>query len=116
MRTVFIGTTPQQLSAPNATRKFWTLEFTPSSIVAGNTGHVFVGRGFIPSATIGSPDQGDVLNAGAAIVEDMNFNGDPGVYKGAIWAVADTVGQQCTYDEQRADDSGASPSPTQAGS
>ncbi|MGH7174805.1 MAG: hypothetical protein ACREGR_00400, partial [Minisyncoccia bacterium] len=112
MRTVFIGTNPVLLSSPNARRRYWTLEFTPSSIVAGNTGHVFVGRGFVPTATIGDPNQGDVLNPGAAIDETPTYAGDPSVYKGEIWAVADAANQQCTYDEQtESDNGGAAPVP-----
>ena len=88
----------------------WTIEFTPSSIVAGNTGHVFVGRGFVPNAVIGDPNQGDVLNPGAAIEEKKQYDGDSLPYKGQIWVVADAADQQCSVEETLASEtnSGAS--------
>lgn len=100
MRTVFIGTTPILLSGANKDRQYWRLEFTPSSIVAGNAGHVFVGRGFVPNASIGDPNQGDVLNPGAFVDEETQFPGDSSVFKGPVWVVADAANQQCTYDEK----------------
>jgi len=100
MRTLFIGTAAVRLSDENPARQYWRLEFTPSSVVAGNTGHVFVGRGFVPNGIIGDPNQGDVMNSGATIDEETLFPGDSSVFKGAVYAVADTAGQQCTYDEK----------------
>ena len=104
MRTLTIGTTPVQLFHPNANRLRWTLSFTPSSIAAGNTGLIFVGRGFIPNATVGDANQGDVLNAGASIEEKKQFDGDTLPYKGAIWIVANSASQQVTADEQASGD------------
>ncbi|MDE1925360.1 MAG: hypothetical protein KGH79_04260 [Patescibacteria group bacterium] len=107
MRTLFIGTTPVLVSSPNPNRQYWRLEFTPSSVVAGNTGHVFVGRGFVPNGVVGDPNQGDVLNPGAFIDEETNYPGDTSVFKGAIWAVADAASQQTTYDEKNLDQGAA---------
>lgn len=100
MLTKTIGTNPIQLLPPNANRARWTLEFTPSSIASGNTGHVFVGRGFIPNAVVGDPNQGDVLNAGSSIEEKLQYPNDPALWKGSVWIVADAASQQITYDEQ----------------
>lgn len=100
MQTIFIGTAPVRLSNEDPARQYWRLEFTPSSIVAGNTGHAFVGRGFVPNGVIGDPNQGDVMNAGASIAEETLFPGDSSVFKGAIYIVCDTAGQQLTYDEK----------------
>ncbi len=69
MRTITVGTNPIQLLHPNANRLRWTITYTPSSIAAGNTGKLFVGRGFIPNASVGDANQGDVLNAGSSIEE-----------------------------------------------
>ena len=102
MRTIFIGTAPQILSNANATRLRWALEFTPSSIVAGNTGLIYIGRGFVPNAVVGDPNQGDVMNPGSAIEEVKAFAEDTRPYKGTIWAVANVINQQITYDEQNA--------------
>ncbi|MBU6430903.1 MAG: hypothetical protein KGJ58_01675 [Patescibacteria group bacterium] len=100
MRTIFINTTPQILSNTTPKRVRWTAEFTPTSIVAGNTGHIFIGRGFIPNAVVGDPNQGDVLNAGSSIEEKKNYKEDSLPYKGVIWVVADAANQQITFDEQ----------------
>lgn len=85
---------------PNPKRARWTITFTPSSIAAGNTGKIFVGRGFTPNPTVGDPNQGDVLNAGSQIEEKASFPNDPSVFLGPIVFVSDTDGQQITLDEQ----------------
>ncbi len=110
MQTVFIGTTPVILANAQKERVRWTIEFTPVGIVAGNTGHVFVGRGFPPNAVVGDPNQGDVLNPGASIEEKKQYADDSLPYKGVLWAVADAADQQCSFDETLASetDSGAS--------
>lgn len=100
MQTKFIGTTPVELSSPNANRNRFILEFTPSSIVPGNTGHIYLGRGFVPNAVIGDPNQGDILNAGAFVEESKAYDNDTLPFKGALWAVADASNQQVTYDEE----------------
>lgn len=109
MQTIFIGTTPQLIFPAQKSRVRWTIEFMPASIVAGNTGKVFVARGFVPNAVVGDPNQGDVLNAGASIEEKKQYADDSLPYKGSIWVVADTANQQCTIDETLASetDSGA---------
>lgn len=100
MQTLAIGTTPVVLLNPNTKRVRWFIQFIPSSIVAGNTGHLFIGRGFIPNATISDPNQGEVLNAGSAIEEKAQYVNDPSVWLGIIWIVADAPGQQIIVDEQ----------------
>ncbi len=100
MRTIIVGTTPQLLLAGNAQRARWTIQYTPSSIAAGNNAIVFVGRGFTPVATVGDANQGDVLNPGAAIEEKKQYDGDTLPYKGPIYIVASGAGQQITVDEQ----------------
>lgn len=100
MRQYTIGTSPVLISGPNPKRLRFTFEFTPSSVIAGNTGLIFFGRGFIPNAVLNDPNQGDVLNAGASIEEVKSFDGDTRPYKGALWAVSDTADQIITYDEE----------------
>jgi len=100
MQTINVGTNPVVLLNPNPKRVRWTIQFTPSSIAAGNTGHLFIGRGFIPNAVVGDSNQGDVLNAGSGIKEESKYPNDPAVWLGIIWIVADAGGQQVTVDEQ----------------
>lgn len=100
MRTEIIGTTPKVILNANTKRVRWSLQFAPSSVNPTNTGFIFVGRGFIPNATIGDPNQGEVLNSGAYIEEKKQFAEDTLPYKGAIWAVSGTADQQVVIDEQ----------------
>lgn len=72
----------------------------PTGVAAGNTGKVFIGRGFIPNAVVGDPNQGEILIAGSVIDDEKGFVGDTKPYKGIIWAVADTANQECTFDEE----------------
>lgn len=65
----------------------------PSSVESGNTGTVFVGRGFQPSPTVGSPAQGEIIKQADTIGESKSFAEDTSVFKGQIWLVADTAGQ-----------------------
>lgn len=100
MQTIVVGTAPIQLLHPNINRIRWTVQYTPSSIASGNTGRIFIGRGFIPNATVGDSNQGDVLNAGAGIEEKKAYQTDTLPWKGNIWIVSDTASQQVTFDEQ----------------
>ncbi len=84
----------------NPKRSKFYIVFTPSSIAAGNTGKIFVGRGFTPVATVGDPNQGDVLNAGSEILETAQYSGDPNITTTGITIVSDTDGQQITIDDQ----------------
>lgn len=104
MRTITVGTSPIQLLHPNADRVRWTITYTPSSIANDNTGLIFIGRGFIPNATVGDPNQGDVLNSGSSIEEKKQFAEDSLPYKGAIWIVSNSASQQVTVDEQSVGD------------
>lgn len=63
-----------------------------------------MGRGFIPNATVGDPNQGDVLNSGSSIEEKKQYAEDSLPFKGAIWIVSDTASQQITVDEQNEGD------------
>lgn len=100
MKLQTIGITPVAILNPNKKRTRWYIQFIPSSIQSGNTGLIFIGRGFVPTATVGHALQGEVLNAGAAIEEVKQFEGDTRPYKGTIWAVSDTASQQCVVEEE----------------
>ena len=99
MRTVIISKTPQILSSPDAKRSYWQLQMLPTGVAAGNTGKVFIGLGLIPNAVVGDPNQGEILISGAETGQTKAYDTDPSVWKGIIWAVADTDNQECTFDE-----------------
>lgn len=107
MRTVTIGTTVTLLANANPARRRWSLQFVPSSIIAGNTGKVYIGRGFTPTATDGDANQGDVLSAGSSIEEKKAFPDDVLPWKGMLWFVASAAGQILVFDEQSASDAGS---------
>ena len=98
MRTITVGTTPVELANAEISRIRWELGYVPGSVIAGNTGNIFVGRGFIPTATLGAPNMGDVMDPGSTIVEEKKYDGDALPYKGPIWAVSDTPGQVITFE------------------
>lgn len=100
MKLQTIGTTPVCILPANDKRRRWYIQFIPSSIQANNTGLIFLGRGFQPVATVGHASQGEVLNAGAAIEEVKEFMDDSRPYKGNIFIVSDTAGQQCVVEEE----------------
>lgn len=100
MRTVTIGTVPILLYDANKTRTRWTIQFIPSSIITGNTGKIYVGRGFVPTATDGDANSGEILNAGSSIEEKKQWDADVLPWKGQIWVVASIAGQICEADQQ----------------
>lgn len=71
----------------------------PTNVEAGNTGNLFVGKGFTPVATVGSPSQGDILQQAGEIADSANYSGDTSVFKGQYWAVASNAGQVVFVDE-----------------
>lgn len=103
MQIITVGTAPLNILQANPKRVRWTIQFEPSSIIAGNTGLIYVGRGFIPNAVKGDPNQGEILNPGSAIEEKKQYEGDALPFKGGIWIVSDTAAQSLVMDEQLAD-------------
>lgn len=97
-----VGTSPVIIANGNASRTSVTITVLPSSIASGNTGVVYVLKGGAPTATAGSPASGDALSQGSQWVEAGQYSGDPNVFKGQVWAVADTAAQQITVDESYA--------------
>lgn len=92
-RQITVGITPVLLANGNDRRSSIVVTVLPSSIASGNTGNVFVAKGAAPSAAVGSPTQGDALSQGSQWSEVGQFVGDPSVFTGPVWAVADTAGQ-----------------------
>lgn len=98
-RIFIIGTTPLQVARFNPERASITLSMPPTSAFAPNTGIIYVGKGFPPVATAGAPNAGDPITQGTQYTEVPQFQGDPSMFLGNMWAVADTAGQQLVVDE-----------------
>lgn len=102
-KRVAVGTTPVIISNVNAKRRSIVITFLPLAIEAGNVGRVHAGKGFPPSATVGDPNQGDPIVAGAQVLEQEAYPNDPSVFKGQWWATASQANQIITVDEVSAD-------------
>lgn len=98
-RRITVGTTPVLLADFNKYRSFISIILLPTNLEAGNTGNVFIGKGFTPNATVGAPNQGDILQQAGEIADSAKYKGDTSVFKGQYWAVASTSGQVITVDE-----------------
>lgn len=96
---VVVGTTPVLLLNSRESRGSLGVSMPPSSIISGNTGVVYVGKGFVPSATAGAPTSGDPLSQGSQFQDVEQFPGDNSVFTGQVWAVSDTAGQVVIVDE-----------------
>jgi len=98
-RRYSIGTSPDIIANDKPNRGSISITMIPSSIESGNTGRVHVGKGFPPSATLGAPNQGDMLTQGTSVTDIPQFLGDPSLFKGQWWAIASAAGQIITVDE-----------------
>lgn len=98
-RRITVGTTPVLLADYNKYRSFISIIFLPTNVEAGNTGNVFIGKGFTPVAVIGSPSQGDIIQQAGEVADTAKYKGDTSVFKGQYWAVASTAGQVLFVDE-----------------
>lgn len=98
-RRVTVGTSPVLLANANEKRGSIGVSMPPSTAESGNTGIVYVGKGFVPSSTAGNPNTGDPLAQGSQFQDVEQYDGDTSVFKGQIWAVADTAGQIVIVDE-----------------
>ena len=96
---ITVGTTPTLLLNPNPRRRYFLIQFISTSIDAGNTGIVFIGRGQEPTADPASANSGEMMTQGSALEELKSFDGDPRPYKGAIWAISDTASQELEVQE-----------------
>lgn len=99
MPRVIIGTTPVQLAWANNKRRKWELQFIPSSIINTNTGKIYVKRGSAPKADDASNTWDNVLNPGAVVGDNLDDSQEKSPWLGDIWAVSDTSGQICTFEE-----------------
>lgn len=95
-----VGTTPVIIAQDNIDRASINISMIPTSIESANTGVVYLGKGFVPRATTGAPSSGDPISQGTQVTDVPQFDGDPSIFKGQWWAVADTADQQIIVDEQ----------------
>lgn len=93
MARILIGTVPVQALAPNAKRIKWEIEFLPSSIIAGNTGLVYLGIGNPPGNSLTKTSYDAVMNAGASNQRNTKDGHSDVEVKNAIWLQADTADQ-----------------------
>tara|TARA_Y100000310_G_scaffold77974_1_gene74536 strand:- start:1814 stop:2134 length:321 start_codon:yes stop_codon:yes gene_type:complete len=97
-RNVTVGTAAVLVFNENSNRTGVTIQMYPTGVASGNTGTVAVGKGFQPSTTVGAPNAGLILNAGATFIESKDSEGLP-VFKGQIWVISDSASQQLFVEE-----------------
>lgn len=98
-RRITVGTTPVLLAQSRSNRASISISMLPSSVETGNTGTISLGKGFVPSSTVGQPTSGDALTQGTQVTDVPQFEGDPSLFQGQWWGVADTAGQIIVVDE-----------------
>lgn len=92
-------TTPTLILDANPQRKRFVVQMQAELVDANNTGKVYVGVGFQPTATVGAPLQGEVLIQ-SAVIEKPEVGGRlEESEKAAVWAVADTADQTLVVEE-----------------
>jgi len=105
MPRILIGTVPQQVLAPNGRRTKWEIEFIPSSVIAGNTGLVYMAIGNPPGNALTKNSYDAVMNAGSSNQRNTKDGHSALEVQSAIWLQADTAGQVCLIREDLSEDS-----------
>jgi len=100
MPRITIGVLPKQIMFRNTKRRKWEIQFLPSSIIAGNTGKIYIKRGSAPKADDNSNTWDHVLNAGASIGDNTGDQQPKSPWLDDVWAISDTADQICTLEEQ----------------
>ena len=100
MPRIVVGTTAVQILRPNKGRKKWYIEFIPSSIIAGNTGLVFIGIGNPPGSAVTATSYNEVLNSGSATYRNATVASTEREIQEAIWAIADAADQVINVSEE----------------
>jgi hypothetical protein len=98
-RRITVGTTPVLLADYSPKRSSISIILLPTNIEAGNTGNLFIGKGFVPTPTIGAPTQGDILQQAGELADSSKYQGDSSVFKGQYWGVASAANQIAFVDE-----------------
>ncbi len=71
----------------------------PSSIIAGNTGKIYVKRGSAPKADDASNTWDHLLNSGASVGDNTGDQQPKCPWLDDVWAISDTADQVCTLEE-----------------
>ena len=93
-----VGTTPVKVLDYNALRVGWRVTMLSSGIAAANTGRIHLGRNFVPNATVGDPNSGDVLVQGSEMSEEKAYPDDE-VFIGELWAIGSAAAQQIQVEQ-----------------
>ena len=99
MPRILIGVLPKQIMFRNKKRRKWELQFLPSSIIAGNTGKIYVKRGSAPVANDNSNTWDHLLNAGSSVGDNVSDQQEKSPWLDDVWAISDTTDQVCTLEE-----------------
>lgn len=94
------ATTPTLLLNPNPKRIKYSVQMQAVIVDTNNTGSIFIGIGFQPTATVGTPLQGEILVQGVLIERPRVGEKLTDREKGAIWAVSDTADQTILVEEE----------------
>lgn len=99
MPRIVVGTLPKQIAWYNLKRRMWELQFLPASIIATNTGKIYIKRGSAPKADDNSNTWDYLLNAGASVGDNVDNQQKESPWKGDVWVISDTADQVCTIEE-----------------
>lgn|SRR3990167_5050708 len=100
MPRIIIGVLPKQIMWRNPNRRKWEIQFIPSSIIAGNTGKIYIKRGSAPKADDNSNTWDHVLIGGASVGDNISDQQKKSPWLDDVWAISDTADQICTLEEQ----------------
>src|SRR5712692_1824017 len=98
-----IGTAAKRILEYSPYRTNLQIFMLATDRIAGNTGVVFIGVGFPPTAVNGDPNQGKSLKSAGSITWQEAYPGDPSVPKLEVYAIADSANQIIEVIEDRYD-------------
>lgn len=104
MAKLIVTTTPQQVLPPNPRRTSFEIQYVPASVIATNTGLVFLAINKIPSANSAGENNEHILISGASLTRALALGDSVAEVTGALWAISDTADQQLTLKEFLAED------------
>ncbi|MEM2351928.1 MAG: hypothetical protein QXT26_05935 [Thermoproteota archaeon] len=96
---VTVGTVGIMVLRPNPYRTGYRITMPTTSLYPANTGRVHIGEGYIPTPDPNAPDCGDIITQGISIEVSEAYPNDPSVFKGEIYAIANTADQVILVDE-----------------
>jgi len=99
MPQIVIGTTPKLLLEHNTKRRSWWLQFLPSTVVAANSGNIFVARGKQPDIVLTEANYDEVGVPGWTTGDNIDKTLATCPFKGQVWMRSDTGDEVCIYEE-----------------